>query len=134
MAQRMKTAHQTEERRRRVKIRPAYVILLLAMALFSFKFIEKTRQLQQLNREAAALRSQNQHMMRDNARLTRDIKFYGTNQYLEQQARTILGFAKPGDITIRTQPPAQKPRTEGLTYRAAPTAPTWKQWWDSFFH
>lgn len=121
--------------RRRFPIRPAYIILVLIMGFFAYKFVEKTRELQQLNREAAVLRSANQQTLSENHRLQRDITYYHTEAYVEEQARATLGYEKPGDTPIITTPRYLKaPVAQDAAYRAVPSRPTWQEWWDSFFH
>jgi cell division protein FtsB len=135
MARTVKRKPEAHERSRRMKIRPAYVVLLIVMGFFAFKFVEKTRELQQLTRQATLLRAENQKTMRDNARIKRDINYFKTTQYVEQQARALFGYTRPGDVAIVTKPAVrQAPVLRHAAYRAAPATPTWKEWWDSFFH
>jgi cell division protein FtsB len=116
------------------RFRPAYVILLLCMALFAFKFIQKTQEIRALAAQAAAVRYQNERTAAENDQLRREIGYYRTPNYIENTARTY-GFARPGDVPIQTQP--VNPRI--VAVRAAPlpapsmATPVWKQWWLAFF-
>jgi cell division protein FtsB len=135
MARDIKTRRQPERGSRRIRIRPAYIVLLIAMGFFAFKFIEKTRELQQLNQQATALRLANEQTMRDNTRIGNDIKYYRTPRYIEEQARALFGYTEPGDVPIMTKPVVARPAApDHAEYRAAPAAPSWQEWWDSFFH
>ena len=123
------------EERKRFRLRLAYVILAIAMALFAYKFLEKTKEIRGLAQQAAALRYQNQQTARQNASLQRSIKNYRTPQYVENEARAVFGYTLPGDVAIESQP---IPRPV-VTARAAPPRPAppplpiWEQWWKVFF-
>ncbi len=118
-----------ERSERRVRIRPLYILLVIVLAFFAFKFIQKTNELQALNREATAIRAQNQQIIRDNARLRHEKKYSTTTRYLEEQARSLLGYTRPGEIAIvprfhRATPVLrQAPRVTAVAQD-----PTWKQW------
>lgn len=123
-----------KERRGRFRIRPAYVVLLLVMAFFTFKFVEKTKELQQLTREANALRIENQATIQDTNRIKRQIGYYHSQGYIESRARSLFGYAAPGDVNIVVTPRYSTRATvkAGPRVYVAPQ-PTWKQWWSSFF-
>jgi cell division protein FtsB len=124
--------------RKWLRFRLAYVILFAFLALFSYKFLEKTRQIRNLARQEAALRWQNQQTARENAALERAIRYYRTPAYVEEQARAIYGDSNPGDILVQSQPVTQGPApavraAPRMSVPAAPPEPTWKQWWQAFF-
>lgn len=133
----------TQERRatgaveglRRVRIRPAYILLALLMGLFAFKFIEKTQETKGLAAREAALRQQNLALQADSARVKNDIAHYRSPQYVEEEARAAFGYTKPGDTAIQIQPvpPRVVQVRAGPPQPAAPPEPAWKQWWQSFF-
>jgi cell division protein FtsB len=133
MAQRLKQ-DRPDRAERRIRIRPLYLVLAVILAFFAFKFVQKTQQLQQLNREAAALRAENQQIIQQNASLHQHIRYYHSNQYVEEQARSVLGLARPGDISII--PTLRQPHP---VVRSAPTVkyvaaqPTWQQWLHALF-
>ena len=122
------------QERASLRIRPAYLILLLCMALFAFKFIQKTQEIRALAAQAAAIRHQHERTAAENDRLRREIGYFQTPNYIESTARTY-GFARPGDVPIQTQPVSRRI----VAVRAAPlpppsmATPVWKQWWLAFF-
>lgn len=125
---------QQEQRRSPIKIRWQYVVLLLLMALFTVKFIQKTQELRSLTAQAGALRAENQRTIADTARLRRAIRYYKTTGYIEQQARARFGYTLPGDVVILPNPhqgPRKITRRVVVQYVAPP--PSWKQWWSAFF-
>jgi cell division protein FtsB len=123
-----------ETKRRRFRIRPAYVVLLLVMAFFTFKFVEKTKELQQLTREANTLRVENLATIKDTNRIKREIGYFRTQGYIESRARSLFGYASPGDVNIVVTPRIQPRATVKAGPRIyVPPQPTWKQWWSSFF-
>ncbi len=129
---------QSEEQadRRRLRVRPAYLILAALMVLFAFKFLQRTQEIRHLTAQESALQYQNAKTARENQSLRGAIKYYRTPVYIESEARTLLGYAKPGDVVIRVEP-ASKPRVAAPpTARlrlAPPPEPVWKQWWKAFF-
>lgn len=121
--------------RRRLPLRPAYVVLAVLLVLFALKFLEKTRQIQALNRQEAALRYENQQTEAANAHMRKAIRYYRTDAYVQETARGILGYTLPGETTVEVRPIVEEPHVE---VRAAPlrpptpAAPPWQQWWNAF--
>lgn len=123
------------EKPRRFRIRPAYVILVALLALFAFKFVEKTQEIRQLARQEAALRYQNRQTAQQNAQLQRSIRYFHTSRFVEDEARRLLGYTKQGEVVIESQAthqPAAYVRP-APTRPAPPSLPIWKQWWQAFF-
>lgn len=116
---------------RRLKIRPAYLILLVLMALFAFKFIEKTQEVRSLAAQEAALRGANSQTEQQNAQLRRTIAYDHTTGFIENTARSVLGYAQPNEIPIMIQPRhavyVSGQASVNARRRAAPQ-PVWKQW------
>lgn len=124
-----------EKEKSRFRIRPVYMVLVLLMALFAFKFVQKTQEIRQLSQQEAALRYENQQTAQQNAQLQRALGYYRTDQYVADQARALLGYTNPGDVgvqtTVRYAAPVVKVRAAPV--RQAPAAPVWEQWWQVFF-
>lgn len=120
---------------RRFKIRPEYVILLLAMAFFTYKFLQKTQEVRGLAQQEAAMRYQNNQLAERNAAIRRQIQYYETSQYIEDTARGILGYTKPGETSIQSDPVFQAVPREGPgpARSQTPPVPPWKRWWHAFF-
>lgn len=120
---------------RSFRIRPAYFVVVALMAFFAYKFVERTQQVQQLSRQAAVLRAENQKTQAENDWLQRRIAYERTLPFVQDEARAILGYTMPGEFAVQSQPIA--PGVVGV--RAAPPPvpsppqPTWKLWWQSFF-
>jgi cell division protein FtsB len=133
MAQRLKQ-DRPDRAERRIRVRPLYVVLALILAFFAFKFTEKTQQLQTLNRETSALRAANQQIIRENAQLRRRTRYYRTDRYIEDEARSVLGLTKPGNVsvipTLHNGHPVVR-RAPVVKYVAPP--PTWQQWLHALF-
>lgn len=127
--------NQKTKRLQRLRIRPAYIILAILMALFAFKFIQKTQEIRTLRQEESALRYQNQQTAAENTRLQRAIGYYRTSDYIENEARALFGYTKPGEVAIQSS----LSRAPVATVRPAPPPsappppPVWKQWWRTFF-
>jgi cell division protein FtsB len=126
---------QTPERRRSFRIRPAYIVLVLLMGLFAFKFVQKTQQIKTLTAQEVALRQQNQSLENSRTAARHAITHYRSPQYVEETARSVLGYTKPGETPVQVQ--HTKPVVEHV--RAAPihvpppSQATWEQWWSAFF-
>ena len=123
------------ERRRRFRFRPAYLILVLLMGFFAFKFVQKTHEIKTLTAQEVALQAQNHTLEGSRARVNAAIRQYRSPKYIEITARSVLGYAKPGETLVQVQSSA--PAVERV--RAAPAAPpkppqeSWSQWWSAFF-
>jgi cell division protein FtsB len=123
------------ERRRRFRVRPAYIILVVLMGLFAFKFVQKTQQIRSLTAQEVALQQQNRALETSRTNTKRDIQQYRSPGYVERTARSVLGYTKPGETPVQVQHP--RPVVEHVRPAPAPTPapaqPTWKLWWSSFF-
>lgn len=121
---------------RRLPVRPAYIVLAILLALFALKFVQKMQEVRQLQSQETALQISNDQTQRQNVNLQRAIHFYGTPQYIEQEARAVLGYTMPGDVPILTRPH----HAPVLALRPAPSKPvslpqpSWEQWWHAVVH
>ncbi len=120
---------------RRWRVRPLSLLLLAAMALFGYKFLQKTQEIKGLAAQEAALQAQNQNLAQQNAQIRQSQRYYQTNQYVENAARSTLGLIKPGETVIVAQPVRQRIETvrSAPPVPLAPPDPAWKQWWNAFF-
>ena len=126
---------QSPERRRRFRIRPAFLLLVVLMGLFAFKFVQKTEQIKSLNAQEVALQQQNRALEIDRSTTKAAIRGYRSPAYVETTARSVLGYTKPGETSVQLAPtqvviehvrPAPAPVPP-------PSQPTWKLWWNTFF-
>ncbi len=117
------------------RVRPLSLLLLAAMALFGYKFLQKTQEIRGLAAQEAALQSQNQNLAQQNARIRQSQRYYQTDRYVEDAARSTLGLIKPGETVIVAPPVRQRIETVRSAPLAplAPPDPPWKQWWNAFF-
>lgn len=122
------------ERGRRSRFRPAYLLLLVCMSFFAYQYLQKTREMKNLAREEAALRSTNQQISASNATVRRQIAYYRTRDYVEQAARAQYGFAMPGETLVQSQPVVRRVAVVRAAppRPALPPLPTWQQWWNVF--
>lgn len=117
-------------------MRPAYIVLAVLLALFALKFVQKMQEVRQLQAQQAALQTSNDQTHRQNVKLQRAIRYYSTSQYVEQEARAVLGYTMPGNVSVLTRPR----RAPVVAFRAAPRKPllppepSWQQWWHAMFH
>lgn len=126
---------QAPESRRRFKFRPAYVVLILLMGLFAFKFVQKTEQIKSLTSQEVALQHQNQALERDRTNTQAAIRGYQSSAYVENVARSVLGYTKPGETLVElapTQVPVEHFRPAPVS-NPPPQTSTWKLWWSAFF-
>lgn len=126
---------QVPERRRRFRIRPAYLVLVLLMGLFAFKFVQKTQQIKALTSQEVALQAQNRALETSRIRAKQAIRQYRSQHYVENTARSVLGYVKPGETLVQVQtrkPPVERVRAAPLRLPPPPQS-AWKQWWSSFF-
>lgn len=126
---------QAPESRRRFRIRPAYVVLILLMGLFAFKFVQKTEQIKSLTSQEVALQHQNLALERDRTNTQAAIRGYQSPAYVENIARSVLGYSKPGETLVQLAPThvaVEHFRPAPVT-NPTPQPATWKQWWSAFF-
>jgi cell division protein FtsB len=125
-----------DNRFRWLRLRLAYLLLLVIMGFFGYSFWQKTREIKQLTGQAAALQFQNQQTRANNARVRRAIAYYRTPQYVEETARADLGYTMPGEVSVQSQPITQRiPTIRRAPPPLPPTPkPTWQQWWAIFSH
>lgn len=124
------------EIRRRLPVRPEYIVLAIILALFAWKFVQKMQEVRQLQGQENALQISNNQTHHQNVQLRRDIHYYRTPQYVEQEARAVLGYTMPGDVSVLTRPHHEPV----VSFRSAPRKPhtppqpSWKQWWQAMVH
>jgi cell division protein FtsB len=126
---------QAPERRRRLRIRPAYLLLVLLMGLFAFKFVQKTEQIRSLKAQEVALQHQNRVLEIDRSTTKAAIRVYRSPGYVENTARSVLGYTKPGETSVLlapTQVVVEHVRPAPVAV-PAPSQPPWKLWWSTFF-
>jgi cell division protein FtsB len=114
---------------------PGYILLAIALGLFTYAFLHKMQQVERLRAQETALQAQNQATARENARLERAIRYFRTDQFIQSAARSELGYTLPGEQSIISVPAHSPPPPPRLVARrpAATPEPSWKQWWHSFF-
>lgn len=121
-------------RGRRLRFHPGYLIVLAFMGFFAYSYLHKTREIQSLARQEAALRYANQRTSADSVREQARIAFFRTLPYVEGIARADLGYTKPGEVAVQSQPSVQPVAVvrAAPSRPAPPPEPSWKQWWDVF--
>lgn len=132
---RQQTVKQPPERRKRFKLRPAYLILLVLMGLFAYKFIQKTEQIKTLRAQEIALQQQNRSLQKDRTDTQAAIRGYRSSAYVENMARSVLGLTKPGETLVQLAPThvAVEHFRPAPVATPAPAKATWQQWWSAFF-
>ena len=119
----------------RRRVRPAYLVLLLLMGFFAFKFVQKTQDIKRLKAQEVALQAQNRFLEDSGAHVKAAIRQYRSPKYVEVTARSVLGYAKPGETLVQVQTAA--PAVERVRAAPAPPPPppkeSWSQWWSAFF-
>jgi cell division protein FtsB len=123
------------EKPRRARLRWQYLILAILLGLFAWKFLQRMQEVKTLQQQASALQAQNNATAQENARLQRAIRYYRTPQYVEQEARAVLGYTMPGNVSILTRPVIARtgPVVRAAPRQLVPPLPVWKQWWRAFF-
>lgn len=123
------------ERRHRLRIRPAYLFLVLLMGVFAFKFVQKTQEIKSLTAQEITLRNQNAALETSRANVKKAISYYRSPQYVESSARSVLGYTKPGETRVQVQirPPVVERVRAAPVIAPPPAQPAWKQWWSTFF-
>lgn len=120
---------------RRLPFHWSYLLLAAFLAFFAWKYIEKTHEVQGLARQEAALRYATQQVITDNVRTRHAIADARTMQYVQDTARASLGYTMPGETSVEVSPRLERRviRRVAPARPAAPLAPSWRQWWNTFF-
>lgn len=86
----------------------------------------------QLQQEIATLRSEIELLSAENERLTYDIEYYKTDQYLEQAARRQLNLKASGEsVTIVGDTNQQVVRSDSnIDQTVEPSKSNWQSWID----
>jgi cell division protein FtsB len=122
-------------RRRLLRFRLGYIPILIVLGLFSYAFLQKTQEVRRLSAEEAALLAQNRQIQLDNQRTERQNRYYRTQAYEIEAARSQLGYDLPGDTAVEVntvKPPVVAVR-KAAPAPQAPPPPVWRQWWKDFF-
>lgn len=129
------TAAQTAKGWRLLPFHWSYILLAAFLVFFAWKYLEKTREVQGLARQEAALRLANRQIENNNIQTQRSINQFHKLSYVEDQARSQLDYTLPGEApVIVSAHVARHPEFRAAPPRpAAPPAPTWRQWWTTFF-
>ena len=111
----------------------AVPLLLYALVLTGQKALDNYR----LNKDAEALRAEVVTLRNHNVELQNDIEQARTDAAIEKIAREQLGLVKAGDkplVLVGDGSSAGSPaQPQASSVADAPSAPTWRQWWDYFF-
>jgi cell division protein FtsB len=121
-------------RLRWLRSRLAYLAVIAFMVFFAYSYLQKTKDIKALAQQESALRAANAAVSADNARVSQSIAYYQSLAYVEERARSDLGWTKSGEFIVQSNPRWQ----QVPTVRAAPPRPTatpeavWQQWVDVF--
>jgi cell division protein FtsB len=122
-------------RRRWLRLRPTYLLIVVAMGLFTYAYLGKMREIRGLSAQQSVLLAQNHQIEQDNQRTRRENAYYRTKGYEIQAARSMFGFDMPGETAIQVKRvTAPRPVVRRApSHPAATPAPVWRQWVQSFF-
>jgi len=100
----------------------------------------KAVQSYEMRQEARAVERRIEDLKKENQRMSRELEYYRSDEYIEKVAREELGLVRPGDVAVVIVPPndgVASPST--LLPTPTPTAtphrgdiPTWQRWLSLF--
>ena len=64
----------------------------------------------------------------ENEKLTKDLEYYRTDDFIEREARNKLNFVRPGEVIVLLPSPTPTP-----THASLPSIPNWQKWSSLFF-
>src|SRR5579884_3069761 len=134
--QRRSRVPEREKPHSRFRIRWPYVFLVVILGLFTYQFVQRMQEVRRLQAQASALQYENNQTAQENKQLQSAIRYYRTSQYIEDQARGLLGDTYPGEVSIVSRPVYQR---HAVVRKAPPTpiptpSPSWQEWWQAFAH
>jgi cell division protein FtsL len=104
MSTRVAARPQAARARRRVRLSPRGLLLLVAVCLILVAAIAPARNLMQQRAQLAHLRQQEIQLQHQNDVLQARVTQLGDPSYLEKLARQCLGMVKPGEVAFVTIP------------------------------
>jgi len=67
------------------------------------------------------------------ALLEEQFKYVQTDAYVDQQARTVFRWVRPGDVPVVIIPESSSQATRDQEEQRDRVVPPWQKWWDLFF-
>jgi cell division protein FtsB len=112
-------------------------LMLVFIGLLVVNFVGQVMQSARLESQRAALEVEVATMRAENGRLSGAVAFAESDVYVEQVARSELGYAREGDVVIlpRVAAPTVAPDLVSAPAPAPAPAlpPNWLRWWQAFF-
>jgi len=111
------------------------IVVLLNLALlffFGFNFLKEYNRNRQLNTEIKKLESMAKDVEAKNLDILNLAKYLDTQDFLENEARTKLGFKKPGEEAIVVSMPDSVSVTSTNSKDTADMS-NYERWWLYFF-
>lgn len=113
--------------------RVLFVVVLAAVIYLAASTVKVISKNWQLQREIATLHSEVELLEAENERLSYDIQYYATDEYLEQAARQKLNLKAPGEtVTIVGDVNQARSRssTDPVVIETRPAKSNWQSWVD----
>lgn len=112
-----------------------FLLVLILLALFSIALFREIMRKVEIQKEIKKLEEQVSEYESRNTELSLLIEYLKTDEYLEMEARTKLGYKKPGETVV-----AMATNSNNTMYLATETAnqiskkSNWQLWLDYFFN
>jgi cell division protein FtsB len=110
------------------------VIFLIFSVWLLVKTSQSTYEIWKKRDIVAESKSELSQVEAENSRLKRELENVQSDEYVEKQARNILGLVKPGEIIVllTTPVPTQKVDSYPKNTNIDSNLPNWKKWWKLF--
>lgn len=115
-------------------------LILIFIGLLMVNFVGQVVQSARLDTRYAELEAEVATLTDENVRLAGAVEYTESDVYVEQVARSQLGYAREGDVVVlpRTEPASlpREPEPAPAEDAVAPVAPqpeNWRLWWQAFF-
>lgn len=112
-----------------------FLLVLILLALFSISLFQEIMRKVEIQKEIKDLEQKVSNLENRNTELSSLIEYFKTDEYIETEARTKLGYKKPGETVVvvasntdNINSTAKETNAENLTKN------NWQLWIDYFFN
>lgn len=112
-----------------------FLLVLILLALFSLSLFREIMRKVEIQKEIKNLEQKVTNLQNRNAELSALIEYFKTDEYIETEARTKLGYKKPGEtvVVVATNTDNINNTAKDTSAESLPKT-NWQLWVDYFFN
>ncbi len=111
-----------------------FILVLILLALFSISLFREIMRKVEIQKEIMKLEDEVSRLENRNTELSSLIQYFKTDEYIEMEARTKLGYKKPGEtvVVVATNTNSAQQTTNESSVQDLKKS-NWQLWLDYFF-